>query len=281
MTARPTAAVCPACGASASGKFCSACGASLEPRSCVRCRAALGAQARFCHRCGHPVGADGRASGSERTAWIVAGTLSALLVGVIVYTVATQEPAPRIPDMANVGAAVGDTTAQAGAAPDISQLTPRERFDRLFNRIMQAAEQGDTAEVRRFTPMALGAYAQLDTVDVDARYHAAVIRLQIGDIAGAHALADTILEQSPDHLFGYLVRGTAATLGDDPGARAQAEREFLRRYDREMAAGRPEYRDHAAVIAEFRRTAGEAHGGTGGRRDSGTGGQRDSETAGR
>ena len=129
---------------------------------------------------------------------------------------------------------------------------------------MQAAEQGDTAQVRRFTPMALGAYAQLDTIDVDARYHAAVIRLQTGDIAGAHALADTILEQSPNHLFGYIVRGTAATLADDPGARSQAEREFLRRYDREMAAGRPEYRDHAPVIEEFKK---EAVGRSGGQAD--------------
>jgi hypothetical protein len=261
MTTPSPAATCPACGASVSGNFCSACGASLEPRSCVRCRAALGLQARFCHRCGHPVGAGFGAARSDRSAWIVAGTLSALLVGVIAYNVVTQEPAPQIPDMANVGAIAGDTTARAGGAPDISQLTPRERFDRLFNRIMQAAEQGDTAQVRRFTPMALGAYAQLDTVDVDARYHAAVIRLQAGDIAGSHALADTILEQSPDHLFGYIVRGTAATLADDPGARGQAEREFLRRYDREMAAGRPEYRDHAPVIEEFKREAGTRTGG--------------------
>jgi hypothetical protein len=210
------------------------------------------------------VGAGVAGERSDRSAWIVAGTLSALLVGVIVYNVVTQEPAPQIPDMANAGASTGDTTAPAGGAPDISQLTPRERFDRLFNRIMQAAEQGDTAQVRRFSPMALGAYAQLDTIDVDARYHAAVIRLQTGDIPGAHALADTILEQSPDHLFGYLVRGTAATLADDPGARSQAEREFLRRYDREMAAGRPEYRDHAPVIEEFRE---EAVGRTGGQAD--------------
>ncbi len=164
-------------------------------------------------------------------------------------------------------AAPGDATPQAGAAPDISQMTPRERFDRLYNRIMQAAEQGDTAQVQRFTPMALGAYAQLDTADADARYHAAVIRLQSGDLPGAHALADTILDQSPDNLLGYLVRGTAAGLANDPGARSQAQREFLRRFDREMATGRPEYRDHAPVIEAFKkeadgRTDGKAAGGT-------------------
>jgi hypothetical protein len=185
-----------------------------------------------------------------------------LLVGAIVYNVVTEAPTPQVPNMANAGAARGDTTRQAGPAPDISQLSPRQRFDRLYNRIMQAAGRGDTAQVQRFTPMALGAYAQLDTFDADARYHAAVIRLQSGDIAGAHALADTILEQSPDHLLGYLVRGTAAGLADDPGARTQAEREFLRRFDREMAAGRPEYRDHAPVIQEFKTGAERRNGGT-------------------
>ena len=255
MTAQPGAGTCPACGAAASGKFCSSCGASLLPRSCARCRAPLGAQARFCHRCGHPAGAAAGAPSSERTAWIFAGTLSALLVGLIVYNVVTGDPEPQIPNMANVGANVGDTAQPVGPAPDISQLTPRERFDRLFNRIMLAAERGDTSEVQRFTPMALGAYAQLDTIDADARYHAAVIRLQTGDVAGAHALADTILEHEPDHLFGYLVRGTAASLSADPGARTQAEREFLRRYERELAAGRPEYKDHAPVIEEFKQSA--------------------------
>ena len=178
-----------------------------------------------------------------------------LLVGAIIYNVVTEAPAPRIPDMANAGAAGGDSTTPAGPAPDISRMTPRERFDRLFNRIMEAAQQGDTAQVARFSPMALGAYAQLDTFDADARYHAAVIHLQSGDIAGAHALADTILDQSPDNLLGYLVRGTAAGLSDDPGARAQAEREFLRRFDREIATGKLEYRDHAPVIQEFKAAA--------------------------
>ena len=78
------------------------------------------------------MGAEVRTPGSERSAWIVAGTLSALLVGLIVYNVVTQEPAPQIPDMANAGAAAGDQSgAPVGAPPDISQLSPRERFDRL------------------------------------------------------------------------------------------------------------------------------------------------------
>jgi hypothetical protein len=165
--------------------------------------------------------------------------------------------------MANAGAqsareTVGpaDLGATAGGqAPDISQMTPRERYDRLFNRIMQAAESGDTAQIDRFTPMALGAYAQLDTVDADARYHAAVLRMQVADLPGALALADTILAQNPGHLFGYVIRGTVAGFQGDTARQLQAERDFEAHFAAESAAGRVEYREHQPVIDEFRKTA--------------------------
>lgn len=241
------------------GRFCSHCGASLVPRQCDGCRAELSAQARYCHRCGRPV-AGGAAGGSERTAWIVAGALCVLLVGFIGYTVVADAPTPAVPAMANAGAAGAQRFEQAGGplagpAPDISRMTPRERFDRLFNRIMGAAEQGDSAQVLRFTPMALGAYAQLDRFDADARYHAAVLRLQAGDAAGALALADTILAETPGHLFGYVIRGTVAQSAGDRDALARARRDFAGRFPAESAAARPEYRDHAPVIEEFRREA--------------------------
>ena len=123
-------------------------------RACTACRVELSPQARFCHRCGQPVSGSGPATAaSERKAWMVAGALCLLLVGGIVYKVSSASPQPVAPDMANAGA------SGPGRAPDISNLSPRERFDRLFNRIMQAAEQGDSVQVAQFTPMALGAYA--------------------------------------------------------------------------------------------------------------------------
>jgi hypothetical protein len=161
--------------------------------------------------------------------------------------------------MANAGASTGaSTAAPAGGAPDISQLTSRERFDRLFNRIMQAAARGDSVEIQRFTPMALGAYSQLDSIDVDARYHAAVLRTQVGDFAGARALADTILTQSPGHLFGYVVRGTAAELQDDRSALARARRDFLAHYNAAIRANRVEYLEHKPVLDEFKGEAERA-----------------------
>jgi hypothetical protein len=156
--------------------------------------------------------------------------------------------------MANAGSSSGMT----GPAPDISGMTPRERFDRLFNRIMQASERGDSAEIERFTPMALGVYQQLERRDADARYHASVLHLQVGGIAAALALADTLLAESPGHLFGYLVRGEAARLRNDSAASAQARRDFMEHYDSEIRAARVEYLDHKPVLDEFRTEAERA-----------------------
>jgi hypothetical protein len=264
MTVSPS--ICPACGSPATGNFCSACGASLVARSCAACRADLAPQARFCHRCGRPAGPPGasaaaaRLPGRERTAWLLAGVLCAALLAAIIFKVVRDTPAPAAPDMANAGAqsareSPGGSEGPAGAvgpAPDISRMSPRERFDRLFNRVMQAAEQGDTAQVERFTPMALGAYAQLDSANADARYHAAVLRLQVGDVVGAEALADTILAQSPGHLFGYIVRGTAAGFRGDTAAAKRAGREFLSHYAAERRADRIEYREHEPAIEDFK-----------------------------
>src|SRR6476646_5457332 len=224
---------CPACGTPASGRFCSACGASLSPRGCRHCGAALSAQARFCHRCGEPVEAPpaARPAEADRRAWLVAAALCAILIGAIVWRVEREQPAPAIPQMANPGAGgAASWDVPSRAAPDISQMSPRERFDRLFNRIMDASQRGDSAQVLRFTPMALGAYTQLDTVDADARYHAAVLRLQTGDLAGARALADTILRENPGHLLGYVVLGSAAELAGDSAAAAGARSEFDQHY---------------------------------------------------
>jgi hypothetical protein len=144
---------------------------------------------------------------------------------------------------------------RAGAAPDISQMSPRERFDRLFNRIMTAADRGDSETVRNFTPMALGAYAQLDTINSDARYHAAVLMLGVGEVPAALALADSIEQAQPGHLLGFLIRGNAADLAQNDTMRRRAYRDFLQHYQAEERAGRPEYREHEPAIAEFRKKA--------------------------
>jgi hypothetical protein len=160
------------------------------------------------------------------------------------------------PDMGNVGnVGTAPSAGLAGRAPDISTMSPRERFDRLFERVIRASEAGDSATVLRFAPMALGAYAQLDAADADARYHAAMIDLAVGDFPGAEALADTILAGAPGHLFAYLIRGESADRQNDTTALTRSYREFLDHYDAEMRAGRVEYAEHRPALDDFRTRA--------------------------
>ena len=135
-------------------------------------------------------------------------------------------------------------------------MSPRERFDRLYNRVMTAAETGNAAEVSRFSPMAFAAYGQLDSADADARYHAAVLHLHVAsDTAAALRLADSIAIDAPGHLFAILIRGTTARQSGDARLLARSQREFLAAWAGEMQKDRSEYRDHRTILDQFREKA--------------------------
>lgn len=258
----PTTSKCPHCGSAAQGKFCANCGQPLGPSSCVRCQAPLSPGARFCHRCGTAVGGLVTAGGrTERTAWIVAGALALGLVGMVAWRVLAGVAMPAKPDTGLAGAGTGLSAGPGipvGQAPDISNMTPKERFARLNDRVMQAAQQGDTSTVINFTPMALGAYAQLPAPDIDDRYHAAILHAQVGDFVPALSLADTIAKLAPGNLFAPLVRGTVADFQGDASGRIAAFKDFQRHYAAEIQKSRPEYKDHRALIDDFKRAADSA-----------------------
>ena len=159
---------------------------------------------------------------------------------------------------AAAAAPAGPVGASGQAPPDISAMTPRQRFDRLYARALEASQSGDDAGAAQFMPMAMAAYGMLDTVDADARYHAALLHLHAGNIAQARLLADTILAQDAGHLFGYLVRATAARWERDDSALRASYQDFLSHDAAESARGREEYDAHKATIDETRRLAREA-----------------------
>jgi hypothetical protein len=183
----------------------------------------------------------------------LAGLALAGVLAVVLIMLIRKSPAPPAQEIA--ASVPGDA---AGAPPDISNMSPRERFNRLYNRVMTAAQSGDEATVTRFTPMALMAYAQLDTVDADARYHAALINVHTGKTKEALALGDSILTQTPGHLFGYIVRGTVARFQRDTIDLRRAYSGFLKRYDAEMKLARPEYAEHRTSLDDFRKAAMES-----------------------
>lgn len=222
--------------------------------SCPSCRAPLTPGARYCHRCGRAVGAR-----SDRVIWIVAWGTVVLFIAMIFYFVTQRSGEAAGPDMANAGNAGPAGSAGAGRAtnpgapPDISQMTPRERYFRLHDRVMSAAESGDTATANRFAPMAIAAYGMLDSVDVDARYHAGALHIQSGSLPAALALADTIQAESKDNLLGDLLRLEVAQARKDRAAESRARKAFLDHYDAQLALRRPEYEEHKTMLQDLKR----------------------------
>ncbi|HKP49053.1 MAG TPA: hypothetical protein VJU17_03490, partial [Gemmatimonadales bacterium] len=96
----------------------------------------------------------------------------------------------------------------------------------------------------------------------DARYHAALLQVHTGGVAASRALGDSILAQTPGHLFGYMIQGTVARFQKDQKALSRAYAAFLKQYDAEIKRARPEYSEHQTSLQDFRKAALDATGAT-------------------
>lgn len=215
--------------------------------NCHACGATLSSGARFCHKCGANTNPTGASTGWKAgLPWGIAGlAVGALLVVVL---------------MRGGGPAAATGTPPVGAAPvagggasalDISQMSPEERAQRLFDRVMRLQEEGKQDSVQFFLPMAIGTYQQLPAMTLDSHFDIGLLQLVGGDAAAALAEADTIRRQAPTHLFTYVLRARAAQATNDTRAVTQAYRDFLKNETAERARKRPEYDEHARILDGF------------------------------
>jgi hypothetical protein len=248
---------CPSCAAEASGKFCNNCGAALSGAACPSCHASLTPGARFCHVCGTTVG--GRRSSTGLVPWLIAGAAVVTLIVIAIARLAPTAPAGATA----AGPQGGDPSA--APAPDISSMSPRQQADRLFDRIMTLAEQGDTARMRFFQPMAVQAYAMLGAPDDHIRYDVGMIYAVVGQADSALAEAAAIERNAPNNLLAPMVRVAVANAKKDQATLRRLYRSYLDRYDREMAAPRPGYEEHRTALQALRDEARRAlnQGGSG------------------
>lgn len=214
--------------------------------TCHACGATLAQTAKFCHKCGAAAGgaAAGQAAGWRGgLPWAIAGAAVGALLTVLVMRAGMSAQQGGDPQAPPTG---------SRPAPDISQMTPEERANRLFDRVMMLAEAGKTDSVQFFLPMALGAYGMLPALSADARYHIGLLQLAGGDIGAALAQADTIQRAVPTHLFVPVLRAHAYQQQGNRQLERRAYADFLRHEQAELARNRPEYTDHRPALMAFR-----------------------------
>jgi hypothetical protein len=233
-------------------------------RHCAQCGAALGERGQFCHRCGAP--RDGRAStalGARPTSttstasnvlpWSIAGIA---LLSLLAFIVGQQWSRNR---SAPTPAPVTAAAPGGGRAPDISQLSPQERADRLFDRVMTLVSAGKSDSVTFFAPMAIQSFEALAPLTAHQRYDLGLLGVVSGDGALAVAQADTILREQPSHLLGLILAMRAAGLQGNVAGREGFASRLRNALDAERAKRLPEYQDHAPDIeAAVREAQGQS-----------------------
>jgi hypothetical protein len=229
--AHPAIQQCPACGTSSSGKFC--------------------------HACGSPLSAAGGLRPADRTAWIVAGVSLFALIVVVIVMVAGR----GAPTQVDSGAEAANAAMPGGT--DLTPLSPKERADRLFDRVMRESAAGQVDSVRMFAPMAIRAHEMLaGALDADGRLHLGLIHLAVGEAAAARAQADTILRGAPAHLYGLVLRIRLAEAAQDAAATRRALRAFAAAYAPERGRNPAEYAQHAQLLVETKDLADRTAAGT-------------------
>lgn len=294
MTMSESTPACPECGEAATGNFCHNCGTDLGGRFCNQCGEQIPAGSKFCGHCGTQLapgavrlgrppsdGAsaavdraretadpthDGGRSSERREAvrevvsgqnlpWWIAG---ASMLALILYLGTTMvRPGPGlVPSTSGpVQAPVGGTPTGGGAPPDISNMSPIEAADRLFNRVMQSTSEGDSAQAQAFLPMAIAAYQRARPLSLDATFHLSMLNRTAMNLEAALDNALEILTQDPNHLLGLAAAAEAAVeLGELDEAEVHY-RHLSDIYDVEVQRALSEYDQHSLIIDVLKQDA--------------------------
>ncbi len=284
---------CPQCGKAASGNFCQNCGASLGGRFCNQCGSKVSAGGKFCSECGArvvgggaaappaaapttgsaapPVRAGAAASAvgpsgqqvrggrreaavetvaGQNLAWWIAGAAMFALIVVVGLNMVRPGPAPG-PTPTGASAA----TAGTGAPPDLSQMSPIEAADRLFNRVMQSVSQGDSAAAQQFLPMAIAAYNRARPLSLDGLYHVGMLNLTAGNFEAALDNGVEILGEDPNHLLGLSVAAQASIGLGELDAAAEYYQHIDDIYDEESQRQLEEYLGHTQIMVGLKQEA--------------------------
>lgn len=218
---------------------------SSKPRFCSECGTKFLSNAKFCHNCGKSVdGATARSASAPLSPALKFGLPLAALVALVAMSLyranasGNEQPAVSTPL----------ASAATGQPPDISSMSPEERADRLFNRVMSMWSEGKRDSAQFFAPMAMAAIGSLTPLDAHRRYDLGLVSLVAGDPSIAKAQSDSILRERPQHLLGLLLAARAADARGDSSVARDMRSRLVAAEKSERASGLQEYTDHDADL---------------------------------
>ncbi len=173
--------------------------------------------------------------------WGVPVAALAALLLLTFFRVGSNSDNPEIP-------AGAPLSSGAMRVPDISSMSPSERADRLFSRVMTYASAGQADSAAFFAPMAIAAFEALTPMTAHARYDLGLVALVSGDIAKASAQSESILMERPTHLLGLSLAARVADARNDVAAGKSLRQQMIAAEAAERASGLAEYTDHDADL---------------------------------
>lgn len=206
--------------------------------------------ARFCHSCGLTIGERAAARTSRPWPPALRWGLPIVGFGALIALSAIQLSREARDDPDGTLAAMSLPGARGVAAPDISSMSPQERADRLFNRVMSLSGEGKTDSAAFFAPMAIAALESLQPVTAHGLYDIGLVALAAGDHTRAAAQADAILAQRPTHLLGLALGARAADARGDAAAATSFRQRLLAAERSELERPLQEYNDHNSDILD-------------------------------
>ncbi|MEO7360570.1 MAG: hypothetical protein ABI120_09570 [Gemmatimonadaceae bacterium] len=146
------------------------------------------------------------------------------------------------------GPAAAAAAAQQGRPPDISNMSPSERANRLYIRIMTLAENNKMDSAVMFTQMGIPAHEALENPSIDERYHLARLGEIANDSTIARAQSDTILQSEPNNLLGLLMGSRAALMNNNAAKAKKYDQQMLKALEPELAKNSLDYQQHRNEI---------------------------------
>lgn len=159
------------------------------------------------------------------------------------------------PGAGPVPSAGSGSVAGTGSPPDISQMTPIEAADRLFNRVMTSVAAADSLAAQQFLPMAIAAYQRARPLSLDALFHLSMLNRTAGNYEAALDNAVELLEQDQSHLLGLAAAAEASVALGEADEAERYYRMILEAFPSEASSSREEYQMHATILDQLQAEA--------------------------